>query len=328
VAVACAGSGRQIRVVASRSRPFQQRKRGLEQETRALRLSAWMSLVMAALGIGFGLATESDAIMLDGFFSLIGFVMALVTIRVARLVVQPADEHFQFGYAQFEPFLNAIKGLLMLGVAGFALAGAVDTLIHGGRDINPGLATVYAAVALTGCLAVGAAQRRAAATLGSPLLAVDSRNWLIDGLLSGVVLLVFAAAMILGRTRWAVVVPYMDPALVILLVLGILFVPLRIVRDNMREILAFAPASAVQEDVRRRVGEALEDVPVESSQVRMMKVGRFLYVLNQIVVSPEFRPGRVGELDRVRERIAEALDGVEPAPVVDTLFTEDARWAE
>jgi predicted Co/Zn/Cd cation transporter (cation efflux family) len=242
--------------------------------------------------------------------------------------VQPADEHFHFGYAQFEPFLNAIKGLLMLGVAGFALAGAVDTLIHGGRDINPGLATVYAAVALTGCLAVGAAQRRAAATLGSPLLAVDSRNWLIDGLLSGVVLLVFAAAMILGRTRWAVVVPYMDPALVILLVLGILFVPLRIVRDNMREILAFAPASAVQEDVRRRVGEALEDVPVESSQVRMMKVGRFLYVLNQIVVSPEFRPGRVGELDRVRERIAEALDGVEPAPVVDTLFTEDARWAE
>jgi predicted Co/Zn/Cd cation transporter (cation efflux family) len=60
----------------------------------------------------------------------------------------------------------------------------------------------------------------------------------------------------------------------------------------------------------------------------MMKIGRFLYVLNQIVVSPEFRPGRVGELDRVRERIAEALDGVEPAPVVDTLFTEDARWAE
>ena len=73
---------------------------------------------MAALGIGFGLVTESDAIMLDGFFSLIGFVMALVTIRVARLVVQPADEHFQFGYAQFEPFLNAMKGLLMLGVAG------------------------------------------------------------------------------------------------------------------------------------------------------------------------------------------------------------------
>jgi len=287
-----------------------------------------MSMIMAALGIGFGLATESDAIMLDGFFSLIGFVMALVTIRVARLVVQPADEHFHFGYAQFEPFLNAIKGLLMLGVAGFAVAGAVDSLVHGGRDLKPGLATIYAVIALAGCLAVGAAQRKAAAKTGSPLLAVDSKNWLIDGLLSGVVALVFAAAMILGRTRWAAVVPYMDPALVILLVLGIVFVPLKIVRDSLREILAFAPDGATQADVRQRVEGALEDVPVASSQVRMMKIGRFLYVLNQIVVSPEFRPGRVEELDRVRERIANAMEGFEPIPVVDTLFTEDEKWAE
>jgi cation diffusion facilitator family transporter len=287
-----------------------------------------MSLLMAGLGIGFGFVTESDAILLDGFFSLIGFVMALVTMRVARLVVQPPDEHFHFGYAQFEPFLNAIKGLLMLGVAGFAVAGSVNSLLHGGRDLKPGLATLYAVVALAGCLAVGAAQRRAASKTASPLLAVDSKNWLIDGVLSGVVALVFLAALILERTSWAVVVPYMDPVLVILLVLGIAFVPLRIVRDSLREILAFAPDGQLQEEVRGRVAGALEEVPVASSHVRMMKIGRFLYVLNQIVVSPEFRPGRVGELDRVRERIAEALDGVEPAPVVDTLFTEDARWAE
>lgn len=300
----------------------------METERRALSLSAGMSLLMAGLGIGFGFVTESDAILLDGFFSLIGFVMALVTMRVARLVVQPPDEHFHFGYAQFEPFLNAIKGLLMLGVAGFAVAGSVNSLLHGGRDLKPGLATLYAVVALAGCLAVGAAQRRAASKTASPLLAVDSKNWLIDGVLSGVVALVFLAALILERTSWAVVVPYMDPVLVILLVLGIAFVPLRIVRDSLREILAFAPDGQLQEEVRGRVAGALEEVPVASSHVRMMKIGRFLYVLNQIVVSPEFRPGRVGELDRVRERIAEALDGVEPAPVVDTLFTEDARWAE
>ena len=87
----------------------------MKEESRALQLSAWMNLGWAALGIGFGLATESTAIMLDGYFSLVGFVMALVTLRVAKLVLQPPDEHFHFGYAQFEPFLNAVKGLLMLG---------------------------------------------------------------------------------------------------------------------------------------------------------------------------------------------------------------------
>ena len=134
----------------------------MEQETKALKLSAAGALFMAALGIVFGLLTRSDAIMLDGFFSLVGFAMAVVTIRVAWLVQQPPDEHFHFGYAQFEPFLNTVKGLLMLGVSGFAVAGAVDALLHGGRDLNPGLAVIYAIIAVSGCLLIAGVQRRAA----------------------------------------------------------------------------------------------------------------------------------------------------------------------
>ncbi|MCL7970794.1 MAG: cation diffusion facilitator family transporter [marine benthic group bacterium] len=300
----------------------------MEQETKALRLSVAMNLIMAALGLGFGWISGSQAILLDGFFSLIGFVMALVTIRVARLVLQPPDEHFHFGYAQFEPFLNTIKGLLMLGVAAFALAGSIGAIVKGGREVQPGLGIVYAVIALAGCLVVGAVQRRAARRIGSPLLEVDSKNWLIDGLLSGVVAAVFGLALILGRTRFAYMVPYVDPVLVIVLILAILAVPIRTIREGLREILAFAPEPGVQEEVRRRVEGAIGDLPLAASHVRMMKVGRFLYVLNQLVVSPEFRPGRVKELDKVRQRIATAMEGFEPTPIVDTVFTEDEKWTE
>jgi predicted Co/Zn/Cd cation transporter (cation efflux family) len=254
--------------------------------------------------------------------------MALVTIRVARLVLQPPDEHFHFGYAQFEPFLNTIKGLLMLGVAGFALAASIGSIIRGGRAVQPGLGIVYALIALAGCMTVGAMQARAAKRLGSPLLEVDSNNWAIDGLLSGVVAVVFVLALLLGRSRFAFVVPYVDPVLVIVLIVAIIAVPIRTIRDGLREILAFAPETAVQEEVRRRVGSAIEDLPLASSHVRMMKVGRFLYVLNQLVVSPEFKLGRVSDLDAVRARIADAMQGFEPTPVVDTVFTEDEKWTE
>ena len=300
----------------------------MEQETKALKLSAWMALFMAALGIVFGILTQSDAIMLDGFFSLVGFAMALVTIRVSRLVQQPPDEHFHFGYAQFEPFLNTVKGLLMLGVSGFAIAAAVNALLHGGRDLNAGLAVVYAVIALAGCLAVGGIQRRAARRTGSPLVEVDAKNWLVDGVLSGVVAAVFVAALLLERSAYAHWVPYIDPVLVIVVILAIVAVPLRIVRDGLREILGFAPAPDVQAEVRGRMEAAIEGVPVESLHVNMMKIGRFFYVLNQVVVSPEFRPGRVAELDEVRARIATAMDGFEPTPIVDTVFTEDEKWTE
>ena len=42
--------------------------------------------VKVVRGIVFGLLTRSDAIMLDGFFSLVGFAMAVVTIASVLIV--------------------------------------------------------------------------------------------------------------------------------------------------------------------------------------------------------------------------------------------------
>ena len=78
-------------------------------EQTALKWSAYRQSFMGILGIVFALLTRSEAILLDGFFSFIGFVMGLLTLRVARLVLQPDDEKFQFGYAFFEPFFNTIQ---------------------------------------------------------------------------------------------------------------------------------------------------------------------------------------------------------------------------
>ena len=72
-------------------------------ERRALHLSIAGALAMAVIGIGFALLSGSEAIMLDGIFSAIGLVMALVTLKVATLVARPDDEHFHFGYAHFAP---------------------------------------------------------------------------------------------------------------------------------------------------------------------------------------------------------------------------------
>ena len=85
--------------------------------------------------------------MLDGFFSLIGFGMSLLTMRVARLVRQPDDQWFHFGYARFEPLLNLLKGIVILGVCGLSLASAIQALLHGGRELNLGPAVIYSILA-------------------------------------------------------------------------------------------------------------------------------------------------------------------------------------
>ena len=72
-------------------------------EKRALVVSIFGGAFMACLGVYFAIAAESDAIMLDGVFSGIGFLMASLTLKVAGLVKRPDDEHFHYGYSHFAP---------------------------------------------------------------------------------------------------------------------------------------------------------------------------------------------------------------------------------
>ena len=98
----------------------------MRSERGALVLSAAAAALLAAVGIAAAVATGSGAILLDGLFNLCFCVTALFTLRVARLLARPDDERYPFGYLFFEPLINTVKGLLILGVSAFALVDAGD----------------------------------------------------------------------------------------------------------------------------------------------------------------------------------------------------------
>jgi cation diffusion facilitator family transporter len=266
--------------------------------------------------------------LLDGFFSFIGFGIGLLTLKVSGLVERPDDEWFHFGYAYFEPSLNAVRGLILLAVTGYALVSAIISLLHGGREIVPGWALVYAAIAVAGCFLLAWTQRRAARANESPLLDVDAKAWLMDGVLSLVVAGAFLGALLIQGTRWDPIVDYVDPALVVLLVLLVLPVPLRIVRDNLGELLRIAPEPEIQAEVKHRFARVVEGHGFRDTRLRMIAAGRYFYLLNHIRVGSTFRIQRVAELDALRTDIHAALEDLHPRLVIDTVFTEDERWMD
>ena len=100
-------------------------------EQKALKTYIAGSFFMAILGIFFGLITPSEAIMLDGLFSLVNCVMAVITLWISWLVEQPDSEHFQFGYGSFEPLINLAKGLIIGILTLFALFSSIATFLKG-----------------------------------------------------------------------------------------------------------------------------------------------------------------------------------------------------
>jgi cation diffusion facilitator family transporter len=296
------------------------------RERRGLLLSVWGAVGMAALGLVFFLLTHSQAVLLDGAFSLIGAAIGLVAVRVSTLVRRPDDEHFHFGYAAYEPMMNLSKGLLIGVVSLFALVVAVDALLSGGRQVNGSIAVVYALVAMVGCLAISFAQRRLARRTESPLLEVDSKNWLIDGLMSGAVAAAFLVVVLLEGTSWAWFMPYADPVVVIALALLSLPIPLGIIRANWGQLLGRAPAPEIQREATARVQEALAGLDGITPRLRLLETGRMYYLQIYLVLDSVTDLPGLEDMDRIRKRVYDSVMRDEPEVGLDVIFTTDLQW--
>lgn len=299
----------------------------MKRESFALRLSAATNIVLGILGVAFAIYVSSGAILLDGLFNWVSFVMALLTLRVAGLVTRPDDEKFHFGYAYFEPLMNAIKALVVLGVSIFALVGAVGALAHGGRELDPGPALLYAGIAVVACLFLALLQGRFAKTTGSPLVEVDAKNWFVNGAISSAVAVAFLVALLVRGTRWEGIVPYVDPALVCVLVLVTLPIPVSMALQGIGEMLHVAPEPEVQQQVRTRFDAAASGYDFEKAILRMVRVGRYFYLMIHVVLPTGFPLQGVGDLDRIRDDLKEKLGDLHPTLVTDIVFIGDERWA-
>ena len=296
-------------------------------EKRAIHLTILGNVGMALLGISFALYTSSEAILLDALFSGINFIIALLSLRVAHLIGQLDDESHPFGYAIFEPLLNLGKGTLVTAISLFASFSALGALLSGGRAIVAGPALWYAAIAAAGCWVLAIVQRRLAQRSNSPILELDTKNWFIDGVISGAVALAFVVVIAIEQTPLAWFVPYADPTLVLLLVISTISIPLRIIRENWRQIVLGAAEPEFQEQVRAVVEAKLGLIPYQRYHIRQCRIGRLVYVqiYIQLDADIDFQPSQA---DRVRSQLYAELQQSIPHLAMDAIFTTDPAWAQ
>ncbi len=296
------------------------------QERRALIVSVIGTLVMAALGIGFSVFTQSNAILLDGIFSLIGFAAALVALRISTLVLQPDDSHYQFGYGSFEPLFNLLKGVVIGFIGVFAFIDAINSILSGGRPIQAGIALVYAVLVGIACFVVAFYLRAIAKKTQSPLVELDAKNWIIDGLLTVAVLIAFIATILIEKSEYAWMSVYADPAIVAILVILTLPVPYITIRDNIKQLLLAAPDLQMQTKLNQLLAQELESIPKEDYLVRMTQVGRFLYMQIYLLFTPQNVLNDVSSHDAIRQQLSDLIMAEFPNVSVDVVFTLERKW--
>ena len=295
--------------------------RGRGAETRALLVSTVCALVMGVIAVVVALATGSGAILLDGAFNLCFFATALVTLKVAKLLGQPDDRRYPFGYVQFEPLINMVKGLLIVGVGLVALIDAAFSIYRGGNELAAGLAIVYAAFAVVVCGAALLFLRRARIRLASPLVDGDVENWTVNLAISLGMLAAFCLALFLQGRGMGAAARLVDPILVGLVVILTLGVPIRMAGRGLLALLNRAPDQAVVASVEALAGGALTSLTAPRLYVRVLQPGRTTYVLVHVLLGQPDLGLDVRRADQLRRTVIAAIATRHAPVIVDIVFT-------
>jgi cation diffusion facilitator family transporter len=297
----------------------------IEQQT--LRVSIYGVVVVAVGSIAYGFFLESDVVILNGIFSLLSLIGAGLSLLAARLVVQPENRRFPFGYSHLEPLVLSVNSFMVLLICIYALINGIERIRAGGNAVGAEGVIWFGLVSGAVSLGIYLYERRVARRIDSPLIEADAREWLIDFGFSMVTFLGFAVLPLLAEPARSVWARYADPVMVAAMALLAIPMPLAVLRRSLREVLLM---SDVEDEVARRLEAVMEAVRGEHDIARyvhhVVKTGRTRFIEVDIVVGPNFALQTVAEQDRLRERIWRALGLNLDEAWLSICLTGDPRW--
>ena len=304
-------------------------------EQAVLRLSIAMTFVVAAVGIGFGVASGSASIIFDGIYSLTDAVMTSVALLVSSLITQRLSERrqarlvqrFTMGFWHLEPMVLGLNGILLSGAAVYALVTAVGSLLTGGHPLQFGRAILYATVVLIVAIGMAIHNRHANRSIRSNFVALDVQGWTISAALTGALLAAFVFGWAIQGTALAPLSPYVDPAVLALVCVIVIPLPVPTIRRALADILLITPP-----DMMAQVDRVARDVVARHGfldyRAYVARVGRGRQIELYFIVPQGQPPRPLEEWDAIRDQIGEAIGGDITNRWLTIAFTTDPEWAD
>lgn len=300
-------------------------------EKRSLTVGKWANLVMAVAGVGAAWASHSDALLVDGLYSGVNFLSAVVATRVGMAVARQPDARRPFGYEADEALYVTFRSMTLIGILAFAMFTAVTKILTywAGGDVpalNFGPIQVYVLAMVAICAWLAYRHHRAYVETGrtSELLLTERRAAIIDGVLSagaGVALLLIP---FLQGTALEGIVPVADAVVVLIMAGAIIAQPIGAFRRALAEIAGESAAGEKVESVRKALLGSLEGQDVEVVDLAVTKLGRRYTAVGYLKPAEATTAAQVDALNAAfQARCLDVLGDVRS----EIVLTETARQA-
>jgi predicted Co/Zn/Cd cation transporter (cation efflux family) len=307
----------------------------MKTEQGLRRVSIIVTVLLAGLGILFGVLSGSFAIVFDGVYALTDAVMTIVALLVSNLIASSAIgggkgrlvKHFTMGFWHLEPMVLGLNGILLTGAAIYALINAVGSIMTGGRALDFDQAIIYAVVTLIVTITMAIIGSRANRTIQSDFVALDAKAWIMSAGLTSALLVAFLLGYFIQGSAYEWLSPYVDPVALALVCLVIIPIPAGTIRQALADILLVTP-SDLKGQVDTVAKAIVERHGFLSYRAYVARVGRGRQIELYFIVPEDFPPKKLQEWDQIRDEIGLAIGDEGPDRWLTIAFTTDPEWAD
>jgi predicted Co/Zn/Cd cation transporter (cation efflux family) len=291
-----------------------------DYEKRGIFVSMIGSLLLSISAIIMAIIAESQAILLDGLYTFITLLMSLVSLKIINLVNLPETKHRPFGYVALEPFLNLIKSLIILILLIASMVTNIQTILTGGRNLVLDIAAVYTLISLVIYFIIMYSINKYAKKTHSSILALEVKNWYIDTLITIGIAISLGLVLIIYKMGFTAILPYIDPALVIGIVIVAFPTPVKSLIIELKNLLLISPENYIEHEVKRHIKPLIKRYNLINMGIYAIKTGRvyqlFLYTdIEGDSITIEY-------LDKIRLDIRKEISKLYNKHYTDVIFSK------
>lgn len=295
-----------------------------KKEQLVLKSSMYCALMLAILGIGFGVITKSSALLFDGIISLVSVALGALSVVTSRYIYREDDDVFQYGYVRFEPMVNLFKSLILLIVCAYAFISGLRDVLHGGYALDLGGAVAYSMCAFVLCFGVFAYTRHFSRTLDSELIRTDMTEWRIDCVMYFGSIVAFLSVFLFDKGQTHAFSRYIDCGLLVVLSVFISVAPLKIFIANLKDLMMVAPPQ-----LDSKITEIMESLSAaygfKNYDTHVAKNGRFFMIEVNILTLGSSQIS-VAQIDSIRDYIMQNLNMPSYKIWLSVSLTANPKW--
>jgi cation diffusion facilitator family transporter len=202
----------------------------MDKKSRTVLFSISSNALLLAVKLVAGVLTGSASVLSEAVHSATDLVASVVAFVAIRRSVSPPDKSHNYGHGRFENLAGVFEGVILLGVGGWVIFGAVNGILNGTKLELLGLGIGVMALSAVVNLFVSGWLLRVARETDSRALEAEGYNLRTDVWGAAGVALGLLAAL---ATGWTV----LDPILAALIGLVILWTALRLISGSTRVLL-------------------------------------------------------------------------------------------